>query len=268
MPNNLILTYISTEQGSTVTFLLRNPSVFDSDTTIQKYVQSGSARLIKGDAMNLPDVQAVWAAATKDAPVDLLLFTIGGAPGAFHPLKGFTVETPNLCTASLLNFLCAMPQKPDGTYPKVIALSTSGSTVSSRKQVPLLMKPAYGWMIQGAVRDKLGMERVLAYVAGREWNPIDGEPLEEITGKDWKNREGLPKEGSVKDSVLLRAAMLTDGECLADKAVASGKKLPYRTGPEEVGGYTVSRKDVAHFIVEGILKNWDQWKTKQISIAY
>ena len=38
------------EKGATVTFLLRNPSVFDADEAIQRFVRSGRAKLLKGNA--------------------------------------------------------------------------------------------------------------------------------------------------------------------------------------------------------------------------
>lgn len=274
----------SEDYGSTVTFLLRSPSAFDNDAEVQKHLQSGKARLVKGDATNSEDVQSAWAEAGKERPVDLLLFTVGfsmsfgwsilnavltkysaGTP-TFKLTKGFTMDPPDLVTKSLLNFLCTMPKTE--SRPKVIVLSASGVSPSSRKKTPLLLAPLYGYAISGPLSDKLGTERVIGHCAGWEWDTqVDGEPNEEIIGKDWQKREGLPVFGSLS-AVVVRPAVLTDGECLADAAVASGKSLPYRTGPGEVGGYTVSRKDVAHFIVEGILKDWEKWGNKQLSVAY
>lgn len=68
-----------TDLGATVTFLLRKPSVFDNDETIQKYVRSGKARLVQGDALVKTDVKRVWHAAQGDdhKPVDFLIFTVG-----------------------------------------------------------------------------------------------------------------------------------------------------------------------------------------------
>jgi hypothetical protein len=66
-------------KGATVTFL-RSPSTFDADTTIQKYVKSGHARLVKGDALIKCDVKKAWAEAAKgegEERVDVLLFTVG-----------------------------------------------------------------------------------------------------------------------------------------------------------------------------------------------
>jgi hypothetical protein len=57
-----------------VTFLLRSPSVFDGDTTIQKYVASGHARLLKGDASVEADTQRAW---NEAGVVDAVIFTVG-----------------------------------------------------------------------------------------------------------------------------------------------------------------------------------------------
>ncbi|KAJ3524876.1 hypothetical protein NM688_g8488 [Phlebia brevispora] len=65
-------------KGATVTFLLRSPSVFDDDQVIQRYVQSGHARLIQGDGLNASDVAKAWELALEgSAHVDLVLFTLG-----------------------------------------------------------------------------------------------------------------------------------------------------------------------------------------------
>jgi NAD(P)-dependent dehydrogenase (short-subunit alcohol dehydrogenase family) len=66
-----------TDGGARVTFLLRNPSNFDQDQAIQKYVKSGSALLVKGDALNEEDVRRGWEAASSQQAVDFLIFTVG-----------------------------------------------------------------------------------------------------------------------------------------------------------------------------------------------
>ena len=65
------------DSGSTVTFLLRSPATFDDDQSIQKHVKSGKARLIKDDGLVLADVMNVWAAASLDRSVDVVIFTVG-----------------------------------------------------------------------------------------------------------------------------------------------------------------------------------------------
>lgn len=164
----------------------------------------------------------------------------------------------NLVTQCLLNFLCEMPKT--SPVPKIIILSTIGVTPSSRAKAPFFLKPLYGYLISHPLQDKLASERVIFHCAGWEWNTaVDGEPAEDITGKGWVNKEGLPTPGSLKDSAMIvRAALLTDGE----------EKGVYKAGAGEVGGWKVSRRDVAHFIVDAVTNRWEEYGGRQVNIAY
>jgi hypothetical protein len=78
----VVTTYsLVSEQGHIVTYLLRSPSKFDEDSNVQKYVKSGHARLVKGDALVEADVRRGWEQAGKGGPiegaVDFLLSTVG-----------------------------------------------------------------------------------------------------------------------------------------------------------------------------------------------
>ena len=73
----LTLNLIFLDAGCTVTFLLRSPDIFDSDEVIQKYIKSGKAKVLKGDALVKDDVKRSWDEAAKSRQVDLLLFTVG-----------------------------------------------------------------------------------------------------------------------------------------------------------------------------------------------
>jgi len=252
------------DAGSTVTFLLRSPATFDEDQSIQKYVQSGKARLIKGDGLVLADVQNVWAVASLDRPVDVLLFTVGfnGSP-KFRPLKGFVISPHNLVTQCLLNVLCEMPKT--NPLPKVIILSTIGVTSSSRSQAPFVLNILYGYLISHPIQDKLGSERVIYHCAGWNWDPKDGEPKEDLMGEGWQERDGLPAPGELKNAMVVRPALLNDGECVADSGKAGP---PYRAAEGHLKGWSISRKDVAHFIFDAVTNHWDEYGNKQVSIAY
>ncbi|KAF9447902.1 hypothetical protein P691DRAFT_801664 [Macrolepiota fuliginosa MF-IS2] len=264
--------------GATVTFLLRNPSVFDNDTSIQPYVSSGHARLIKGDALVKDDVARAWAEAGRDRPqgVDYLLFTVGGTP-KFVLSKGFTISPPNLVTVSLINALSTLP--PSAPQPKIITISSTGLTPTSHSSLPILLKPLYGYFLIGPHADKLGGERVLHHcTSGWSWNSASsGEPAEGILPSEWEKTEGLPKESSLSGVVVIRPSLLTDGECLGDAydtAIKQGKggkkaKKPYKVSAEkELGGYTVSRKDVAHFVLDLVLNRWAEFENKIVNISY
>ena len=80
--------------------------------------------------------------------------------------------------------------------------------------------------------------------------------------------ESLAQNGAVfKDMIILRPALLTDGACKGD--VAKEGKSAYQFSEHDIGnGYTVSRKDVAHFIVEVLLQDFAKFSGKAWSVAY
>ncbi|KAF9462740.1 hypothetical protein BDZ94DRAFT_1165227 [Collybia nuda] len=250
------------DTGATVTFLLRSPSVFDKDEVIQGHIKSGKAHIVKGDALIESDVQQSWNEAGKHGNIDLLLFTVGGTP-KFHPVKGFIITPENLVTQSLINVLCTMPRTTP--EPKLITISSAGVTRASHTALPLLLKPVYGYLLAVPHKDKVGAERVISHCAGWTWKSSeDGEPDENIMGPgDWTQRSGLPAAGTLKKVLVIRPALLTDGECVAE---GSGKS--YRVSDGELKGWTVSRKDVAHFVVDAALNRWREFENKVVSIAY
>jgi hypothetical protein len=196
-----------------------------------------------------------------------LSFDTGGTP-KFQLGKGFTISPPNLVTQSLLNALSTHP--PTFLPPKIITLSSTGLTKSSHANLPFIQKPLYKYLLNGPHGDKVGAEKVISYCAGWEWK--DGDVKNDILGKGDEWKESLPAAGTLKSVVVIRPALLTDGECKADKLAGKDKKgkekEAYRAKEGDIGGYVVSRKDVAHFLVEGVLAEWKKWEGKRVSIAY
>ncbi|KAJ7513028.1 hypothetical protein B0H11DRAFT_1843461 [Mycena galericulata] len=249
------------EQGARVTFLLRSPSVFDDDETIQKYVRSGHARLFKGDATNEAQVRSAW---DKAGIVDAVIFTVGTYP-TFSLTKGFVINPHNLVTQCLLNVLCTMPTYSNAPQPKIVALSSIGLSPVAHAALPLPLKPIFTIFASSAHKDKIAMEHVFAHCAGWAWNPkTDGAPTIDLMGEGWMERKGLPARGTLKHVLIVRAGLLTDGECVAEK----GKGKTYRVSEQELGGYTVSRKDAAHFVVDAITRRWDEFDNKRVNLTY
>lgn len=156
----------------------------------------------------------------------------------------------------------------DSPEPRIIVVSAAGITHKSHKALPPLLKLFYTYFIAVPHKDKLGAERVISHCAGLEWDTKnDGELGEDIMGPgDWRMREGLPDAGSLQHVLVVRPAMLHDGECAAEK---SGSKKPaYRVSTDDLGGYFVSRKDVAHFVADTVLNRWDEFENKRVTIAY
>ena len=188
----------------------------------------------------------------------------GGTPH-FELTKGFVISPPNLVTQSLLNCLETLPTP----HPNIITISSAGLTRIGHDKLPLILKPLYGYLLAVPHADKCGAEEVLAYCAGWEWETEDS-PGAEVLGGDWKASRDLPAPGSLKSVVVVRPALLTDGACRADTWVPSSTSGgPYKVKEGDLAGrWTVSRKDVAHFVVEEVVRGWDEWEGKRVSIAY
>jgi len=127
-----------------------------------------------------------------------------------------------------------------------------------------MIKPVYGFALEKPHKDKIGAEIITSYLAGMPWDySQDPEPSLSVMGSEtWRTDEGMPKEGEWKDQVVvIRPALLTDGEF-------TGK---YRTSYDEsLGGYTISRKDVADLIYETTSKEekWQEAKNQRIVVVY
>ncbi|EKM75291.1 hypothetical protein AGABI1DRAFT_103047 [Agaricus bisporus var. burnettii JB137-S8] len=256
--------------GATVTYLLRNPSVFDNDANIQPFLSTKKARIVKGDALVKNDVARTWSEATSDSkPVNYLLFTLGGKP-TVSLSKGIAMDNPNICSLAILNVLCTIPQ--NHPPPKILAISSTGFTPDSHSHLPFALKPLYSFVLAKPRADKLAMERVLHYVTeGLYWDPAkNGEPPVDILPSEWRSTEGLPAEGSLKGVVVLRPSLLTDGKSLAEEYEGKDRKdkKPYKVSTEEIGGYTVSRRDVAHFVVDLVTQRWNEFENKVVNITY
>lgn len=67
--------------------------------------------------------------------------------------------------------------------------------------------------------------------------------------------------GYLTELVIIRPTLLID----SDNKPATGN---YKTTLGEFkGAYSIARKEVSHFVVEGVLKNWEQWRGKVVTIT-
>lgn len=205
---------------------------------------------------------------------------------SFKLTKGFTIDPANITTNAILNVLCTVPESIP--RPKFIAATSIGVTKDS--PLPLVYKPLYAYLLREPHADKLGLERILAHASGREWD--DREPRAEITtvdGVKWQDRKGLPSPGSLEILVLRLPIFVeqkpktaspssathayTASQHSADhdsdtKKKGDEEKLKYRVGGSELSGtYTISREEVAHFVTETVVKSWDQFKGKAVTVS-
>ncbi|KAL0564910.1 hypothetical protein V5O48_017124 [Marasmius crinis-equi] len=115
--------------------------------------------------------------------------------------------------------------------------------------------------------DKLGLEWLAHYSAGWSWNERDVNC--KVLSAGWQNQEDLQGFGTLKDIMAIRPALLADEKCVADAIGSGEEKHPYRVSGEGLGGWTVSRQDVAYFInVDSVMNRWEEYGHRCITIAY
>ncbi|VDB82686.1 unnamed protein product [Peniophora sp. CBMAI 1063] len=256
--------------GHTVTFLLRSPSVFEEDETMQRYIRAGAARLVQGDALKKEDVQRGWQEAAKpmnggdQSGVDILLFTLGGTP-KFDMFKGLVISPPDLVTHATLNVLTTLPTP----YPRIVTVTSTGLTKQSHKELPMAMRTMYGYLLRSPHEDKQGVETVLARASGTIVDPTMAPP-EGILPVGWERDPEFPEPGALRDVlVVIRPAFLTDGPCLSETKGPATVRTRIEADLPVKGGYTISRQDVAYFIAERVLGNeWEEWRGKGVSLAH
>lgn len=169
---------------------------------------------------------------------------------------------------AILNVIRSIPsnQRSPATQPKLIAISSTGVTKASHKGLPLPMKPLYSWLLTPAHVDKFCMERVLAHCAGMQFENENYQT--DLLPQGWQRLEGMPEPGSLKKIIILRPAGLTDGSAKADEKEL--KSAPYKIHKGDKGrvGWTISRRDVGHFIAGNALENWTEWEGERVSLFY
>jgi len=261
-------------KGATVTFLMRSPSAFDANEEMQNYIKNGTARLVKGDALNREDVLKGWeVAAEPESPggargVDVLLFSVGSTSPKLHPLKGVIILPADLVTHTLVNTLSTIPT--DIPTPRIVAVTSVGLTKESHAALPLPTRALYSYLLDGPHEDKKGAETVLAHVMGTEIDASLPPTDKRVLPDGWKDTPGLPPAGSLaSNTAIVRPIWLTDGKCRSDEKGNDAYRVRAEGYLPVKRGYTISRKDVAHFIAERLLEDeWETWKGKGIALAY
>lgn len=124
-------------------------------------------------------------------------------------------------------------------------ISSNGLGDQGHADLPLTLKPLYGWLLKEPHEDKVEMEKEVHAAAGIQH--VDFNP-------DGNN------EGRLGNVVIVRPALLTDG-------VAKGEEGAVRAGERLEKCWTVSRKDVGWFVAGECLTG-DKWKNKGVTIGY
>jgi len=194
--------------GHQIRVLVRTPTnlVLDEESEAKKE----NLTIVQGDVRDLEKVKEVLEG------TDVVISAIGSAvsfSGRFYWPK---LADSTVCAEGINTIITAISQVAHPPQ-RLISVSTTGLSVT--RDVPLLLVPLYHWLLAEPHVDKAKMEKAI----------INAET-----------------EGVIKEFIIVRAALLTDGP----------KTEKYRTG-EGLLGYTVSRQDVGHFVAQNIeSKEW------------
>ncbi|KAH7105141.1 hypothetical protein BKA62DRAFT_634306 [Auriculariales sp. MPI-PUGE-AT-0066] len=237
-------------KGETVTLVVRSAATFDNDAAIQEHIKSGRAHVAVGDALKEDDVRRVIGANT----FDFIVFSIGAAIQMAWPKP--VIKPADLCASSMNNLLAVLYSSPaEIKATKLVVISSSGLGRKGHDVLPLVMKPLYGWGLEVPHVDKINMERALGRAAGHaDWGEDATSEAAGVDAEPWLN------------VAVIRPAFLTDGDCNADKNKPG--KEPYRIGEYLRGAYTISRKDIAHFVVEEAIKDFAKYKDRAVDVGY
>jgi hypothetical protein len=206
------------------------------------------------DPLTLSCSLSVSALFPRSQPLLIWKFSTSGQPNPkFHPVKGFIIDPPNLCTVSLLNTLRCVAAT--NVRPKLVILTSTGVTSHSHSVLPLPMKTLYWYLLRNTLQDKRGIETLLYHGLGKEYE-AGQTPGSHILPAGWEKE--LPAPGWLKSGVVIRAALLTDGPMTEQ----------YRAAVGDFPCYRVSRADVGHFIAGGLLSEWPKWEGNVVCVGY
>jgi hypothetical protein len=184
--------------------------------------------------------------------------------GSFSLTRGLYVDPPDLCTRTMRTLLSSLPAslRVPGAQPRIIAVSTTGIGSAGVAALPRLHRVFYPTLLAAPHEDKLGLELVLAHVSGREGVWVDASEHAEavILPADWQYATGLPQAGTLPDVVVIRPAWLTNSPVTEQYRVLEGQG--------DSNCKTIARADVAHFVAERVMPQWDAWKGRAVSIGY
>ncbi|KPM41967.1 hypothetical protein AK830_g4577 [Neonectria ditissima] len=209
--------------------LCRTPSRL---TDVISPSENPNLQVIQGNAH---DLAAVSRCLTKEdgTIVDEIVSTIGGKP-ILHKL---TNDDPHVCGKGMATLLEALAQlrrsgAPGG--PPIVVCSSTGMSRFGR-DVPVLMMPLYGYLLEVQKADKRVME------------------------------DGLVDSG--EDFTIVRASLLVNGE--TDAPVRVGLEDPKIGREVDVIGYTISREDAGKWVAENlVLKREEKYVNKIAVVTY
>lgn len=164
-----------------------------------------------------------------NAPVDIIIFGIGGKMSFENPLKP-TLDNPTVCQdgiRAVFEEARTLGEDAEGDYhrkPLLAVLSTTG--ISEKRDLPILMMPMYKWMLKVPHVDKKVMEDLI---------------FKEIA-LDRAQR-------GIENYIIVRPSFLTDGKSEGVANIKVGTEIKLAVG------YTIARNDVGAWLFQNAVRH-------------
>ncbi|KAM0283148.1 hypothetical protein ACHAQH_002629 [Verticillium albo-atrum] len=167
----------------------------------------------------------------------------------FNPFRPVTMQDPTLIGDSASLVLRALDElKAEGALsraPLFVPISSTG--ISTQRDLPLIMRPVYDWLLPEAISDTKAMETVVA-------------------------TDVLGGKSALGGYVFVRAPLLTGSSGKGFEKVRVGWVRHDLDGAKERGpgpavGYTISRADLAEWIFEEVVQMRREWTGKCVTLA-
>ncbi|KAJ3279312.1 hypothetical protein HK104_001576 [Borealophlyctis nickersoniae] len=158
------------KNGHEVTLMVRRAQEMEENERIKALEPEAKARvhLVQGDAFNKEDVKRVFDLFSGD--LGLILFSLGGRPSFQNPFAPKLVP-PAICSRTISIFLPALRDyiqaHPTSPQPRFILISSNGLGKIGHSELPMALKPLYGWLLKEPHADKEVMEYLVFRAAGK-----------------------------------------------------------------------------------------------------
>ena len=196
-----------------------------------------------------------------------------GASGAYKFGQGIVFDNPYMASSCTHALLSAWSQLRSENLEavkdaKLITVTSNGFTKKSYNALPFILRPFYKYILAIPRQDKRATEHLISQCAtNSESYECDAEEVAELEkagalAPNWK--ESLSQDKWL-DAVVVRPSILTDGKSLCE--IQGAKAI--RTGPEDLcGTWNVSRRDVGWFIARMVVKDYNTWNGRAITVSY
>ncbi|ORZ35317.1 hypothetical protein BCR44DRAFT_330623 [Catenaria anguillulae PL171] len=248
--------------------LVRTPAKL-TDLLASKYsyhADTSNLRIIQGNAKDIANVTSTLVDPATGHLPDVIVFGIGGVPvftpNPFRP----TLDDPHVCESTsatiftaLANLIAQGKTTAAGGKPLMGVVSTTGIPPGPR-DIPIAWIPLYHWLLPVPHADKSKMET---------------------------NVERAKADGLIRDFVIVRPTLLTDGKrtfgvvragCVEQTEQGEGGSLSaeqggcgWKSAKGMAVGYFVAREDVGSFMFEEVVVKdggeGGRWLGKRVTLS-